>query len=481
MVACPLTSAAGVLSLLDEPQEELKAYALMKLDAIVDLFWAESDSVSKIEVLYEDTSKHRELAALVASKRVVNLMVARCYDMKDYIEVVGIALETFRLDLLEEAILKGVLFMQMTLPKQQLLKTLIAETKNPQLHIRFHLTLRIMQHKSLSSCVLAALPTPAVAVVTPAVAALAIADRNDMETDEQTPLLKEQQAMSSTPQSRVASRNQLDQIQCNCRIGCDSQGSDLLPMALLLLIFLSGGVADSPYSEGGALCAWVINANHGTVLPLSRKRRSRTHSSEVIQHGAALGLGVAEQADDFIEQLSLIRILFCVMEACILLHFCLSAGTGHNKAIRRLHVAVSGLNFERPSLIKYEDVMARYGAVRHSAVYPLLVLVPLTHMFSLALTPTGVDSTKTLMSPNLILSCWHKGLASCLRTKVLPPTAEVVKKVGHSRIVDYRQRHGPCKKSEKEKDKDGVVADTPVSRDTMDIVCRLDFLENTLQ
>ncbi|KAH9273023.1 hypothetical protein BASA83_004588 [Batrachochytrium salamandrivorans] len=173
MVACPLTSAAGVLSLLDEPQEELKAYALMKLDAIVDLFWAEvSDSVSKIEVLYEDTSfKHRELAALVASKvyyhlgefeeslsfalgagklfdlnqnteyvetivskcidkyialrgeiqeypdrkiamdvnleRVVNLMVARCYDMKDYIEVVGIALETFRLDLLEEAILKG--------------------------------------------------------------------------------------------------------------------------------------------------------------------------------------------------------------------------------------------------------------------------------------------------------------------------------------------------------------------------------------
>ncbi|KAJ3403731.1 proteasome regulatory particle base subunit, partial [Chytridiales sp. JEL 0842] len=65
-----LTSAAGVLSLLDEPSNDLKMYALKQLDAIVNDFWAEiADSVSKIEVLYEDESfKSRELAAVVASK-----------------------------------------------------------------------------------------------------------------------------------------------------------------------------------------------------------------------------------------------------------------------------------------------------------------------------------------------------------------------------------------------------------------------------
>lgn len=65
-----ITSAAGVLSLLDEPEPQLKVFALDKLNKITDVFWAEiSESVDKIEVLYEDASfKHRELAALVASK-----------------------------------------------------------------------------------------------------------------------------------------------------------------------------------------------------------------------------------------------------------------------------------------------------------------------------------------------------------------------------------------------------------------------------
>ncbi|RKO87811.1 hypothetical protein BDK51DRAFT_28293, partial [Blyttiomyces helicus] len=70
MVAQTLTSAAGIISMLDEPQEDLKVYALQKLDGIVDQFWAEiSDAVTKIEVLHEDEKfKYRELAALVASK-----------------------------------------------------------------------------------------------------------------------------------------------------------------------------------------------------------------------------------------------------------------------------------------------------------------------------------------------------------------------------------------------------------------------------
>ncbi|XP_077988315.1 26S proteasome non-ATPase regulatory subunit 1-like [Glandiceps talaboti] len=65
-----ITSAAGVIALLDEKEAELKVFALKKLNLIVDDFWAEvSDVVTKIEVLYEDEAFiERKLAALVASK-----------------------------------------------------------------------------------------------------------------------------------------------------------------------------------------------------------------------------------------------------------------------------------------------------------------------------------------------------------------------------------------------------------------------------
>jgi len=65
-----ITSAAGVISLLDEPASELKIFALRKLDAIVDEFWPEiSEAIQKIEFLHEDkTFAQQSLAALVASK-----------------------------------------------------------------------------------------------------------------------------------------------------------------------------------------------------------------------------------------------------------------------------------------------------------------------------------------------------------------------------------------------------------------------------
>ncbi|XP_077440261.1 26S proteasome non-ATPase regulatory subunit 1 isoform X1 [Vanacampus margaritifer] len=65
-----ITSAAGIISLLDEEEPQLKVFALQKLDYLVNDFWAEiSGSVDKIEVLYEDeTFRNREFAALVASK-----------------------------------------------------------------------------------------------------------------------------------------------------------------------------------------------------------------------------------------------------------------------------------------------------------------------------------------------------------------------------------------------------------------------------
>nr|CAB3265235.1 26S proteasome non-ATPase regulatory subunit 1 [Phallusia mammillata] len=65
-----ITSAAGVISLLDEPDDELQVYALNRLNDIVPEFWPEiSDHVEKIEVLYENEAfKHREISALLASK-----------------------------------------------------------------------------------------------------------------------------------------------------------------------------------------------------------------------------------------------------------------------------------------------------------------------------------------------------------------------------------------------------------------------------
>ena len=46
-----LTSASGLIGLLDEPDQQLKCYALQNLDKLVDQFWAEiADSVSKMFV-----------------------------------------------------------------------------------------------------------------------------------------------------------------------------------------------------------------------------------------------------------------------------------------------------------------------------------------------------------------------------------------------------------------------------------------------
>ncbi|SPO30302.1 probable RPN2 - 26S proteasome regulatory subunit [Ustilago trichophora] len=69
MVA-PVTSAAGIVALLDEQEPELQSYALKRLDSLVHQFWAEiADAISKIEILYENERfPDRQLAALVASK-----------------------------------------------------------------------------------------------------------------------------------------------------------------------------------------------------------------------------------------------------------------------------------------------------------------------------------------------------------------------------------------------------------------------------
>eukprot|EP00127_Corallochytrium_limacisporum_P003055 Clim_evm11s145 gene=Clim_evmTU11s145 len=65
-----VTSAGGLLALLDEPDPKMQSFALQKLEGMVSMFWAEiSDAVTKIEALYEDdTFMDRQLAALIASQ-----------------------------------------------------------------------------------------------------------------------------------------------------------------------------------------------------------------------------------------------------------------------------------------------------------------------------------------------------------------------------------------------------------------------------
>ncbi|ANQ10076.1 26S proteasome subunit [Plasmodium coatneyi] len=65
-----VTSASGVIALLNEEEASLKIFGLEKLNAIVDVYWPElADYIFKIEELCEDQNfVGRELANLVASK-----------------------------------------------------------------------------------------------------------------------------------------------------------------------------------------------------------------------------------------------------------------------------------------------------------------------------------------------------------------------------------------------------------------------------
>ncbi|PNW70631.1 hypothetical protein CHLRE_17g727950v5 [Chlamydomonas reinhardtii] len=65
-----VSSAAGLLSLLAEENDDLKQHALTHLNKVVHDYWFQiSGSIGSVEALYEDDDfAHRELAALVASK-----------------------------------------------------------------------------------------------------------------------------------------------------------------------------------------------------------------------------------------------------------------------------------------------------------------------------------------------------------------------------------------------------------------------------
>ena len=90
-----LTSAAGVVGFLSEPDVDLRVFALKQLDDQIDSLWTEvAGSVGEIESLYEDEPfPERKLAALVAAKVY--------YHLQEYNESMIFALgagELFSLD-----------------------------------------------------------------------------------------------------------------------------------------------------------------------------------------------------------------------------------------------------------------------------------------------------------------------------------------------------------------------------------------------
>ncbi|KAG9048022.1 proteasome regulatory particle base subunit [Serendipita sp. 407] len=88
MVQQPLTSAAGVLALLSESDNNLKQHALKGLNPLVPQFWAEiSENLTEIESLYEAEDlpiPARQLAALIVSKVY--------YYLEEYDEALSFAL-----------------------------------------------------------------------------------------------------------------------------------------------------------------------------------------------------------------------------------------------------------------------------------------------------------------------------------------------------------------------------------------------------
>ncbi|KAJ1554728.1 proteasome regulatory particle base subunit, partial [Cladochytrium tenue] len=141
-----LTSAAGFIALLDEPDTELKSYALEQLNALVGQFWAEiADSVYYhlgeldeslsfalgADTLFDINSKDEYVETIIAAKcidryielrnaddktvaeidprmeTVVDRMLERCYRDGEYRQAIGIALEAQRIDVIENAVKKG--------------------------------------------------------------------------------------------------------------------------------------------------------------------------------------------------------------------------------------------------------------------------------------------------------------------------------------------------------------------------------------
>lgn len=153
------------------------------------------------------------------------------------------------------------------------------------------------------------------------------------------------------------------------------------------------GVSSSVYSEGGSLFALgLIHANHGTDVMELLKNTLKSNPAEIVQHGAALGLGAAGMASGNEEVYDELRnVLYTdsavAGEACGYAMGLIMLGTGseraveemltyahetqHEKIIRGLSIGLALLFYGREeradamidTLMSEKDAILRYGGI----------------------------------------------------------------------------------------------------------------------
>ncbi|PKI85993.1 proteasome regulatory particle base subunit [Malassezia vespertilionis] len=561
-MATALTSVGGVTALLEEKDPKLHAYALDKLDALVDRFWAElADSVARIEELYEDEAfAERTLAALVASKiyfylgelddalslalganelfdverkneyvdtviskaidkyielrnteekdldarleSIVDRMMTRCIGMGEYRQVLGIALETNRLDVIEnvfntthdvslltyvlEVVMsvvaapearKQVLLLLVKLFQSQaqtdyfsiaqcyvylnesvlasdLFKKLVdraaehhdlANTEQDALMIAYQIAFDLVESasqeflKSVQQELQQKLDLPpqgqeiekpqgktawgvhicqilsGVETIRLYLEFLQDANHADLSILRSTKEVLDAQYsayhsavslsnayMNAGTASDQFLRENLEwlakasnwsKFTATAALGVINKGNLKQGMSILRPYLPSDGPSSSVYSEGGSLFALgLIHANHGGSVLELLINTLRTNTADVVQHGAALGLGAAGMATENEEVYEELRnVLYAdsaiAGEAAGYAMGLVHLGTGsaqateemlqyaqetqHEKIIRGLAVGIALLNYGRESeadstidtLIFHKDAIMRYGGV----------------------------------------------------------------------------------------------------------------------
>ena len=541
-MAAALTSVAGVTALLDEHDIKLQAYALQKLNTLVDRFWTElADSLTRLEELYEDeTFPERHLAALVVSKiyfylgefddaltfalgaeslfdvnqrseyvetvvskaidqyvilrntpespplsprftSIIDKMITRCIESEEYHQVLGIALEARRLDVIEQvfkttqdkALLSYVLEMVirvLNVPEVrrqvlQLLVQLFQSLDEPdyfstaQCYVYLNEPQPVSEMlRSLVRCAakdehaaLVAYQT-AFDLVEGATQEFLHHVRADIEKVSEDPVSKQVVSILSGKESINLYRDflhnenhadltilkttkdaldahysahhsavSLSNAFMNAGTGSDKflrENLDWLAKASnwskftatsalgvlhrgsideglnLLRPYLppeNGSPSSSVYSEGGSLFALgLIHTNHGEPIFDLLTKTLRTNAAEVVQHGAALGLGAAGMATENEEVYEDLRtVLFSDSavsgEAAGYAMGLVYLGTGssqateemlqyaqetqHEKIIRGLAIGIALLHYGRESaadetinvLLSHKDATMRYG------------------------------------------------------------------------------------------------------------------------
>ncbi|ORX70651.1 26S proteasome regulatory complex, non-ATPase subcomplex, Rpn2/Psmd1 subunit [Linderina pennispora] len=444
-MAATLTSAGGLISLLDEDERELQYYGLVQLNEVMGKFWAEiSDAISKIEVLYEDeTFEHRKLAALVASKiyfhlgafddalsfalgagelfdltensafvqTVVNRaidkyielrewqkpiddklaavferMVERCFESKEFGQVIGIAIEARRLDLLERALTSGntkqllayvqnecvdyigsihlqsrvqellvKVYTQFENPNYEAICQNLAKLNNPSKTAEILTNLIQSGESGILSAYQIAFDLNAnssqddaakseaegvVAAVTKVQAILSGEESlklNLESLDSRSSLAHNAVTLSNAfmhagttidnfLRENLDSRPQLP-------LGVIHQGQTRNGFSLLEPYLPEDSVSSSPFSEGGAFYALgLINASHGS---------DRGQNVEILQHGASLGLGAAglgSGSEDVFEALKIVLFADSAVsgEAAAIGMGLVMMGTGHEETIKTM-------------------------------------------------------------------------------------------------------------------------------------------------